>query len=200
MTRRERKEAKLGRRLDWAASRDRKANAAADTASAISQRFEFGQPILVGHHSERKARRDQERMQNLAGRAVESHQMAEKHRSAAAGLQHQLDTSIFSDDPDAPEALARRIADLEAKRDRMKAVNKEIKRGEGWAKRLAAAGAPLTDAEIKHLANNQRFAPGASTGNADPGFQRYEITNLGGNINRLKKRLAGLARPAGGAR
>lgn len=192
MTTRERKETRIAKRLEWAQSRARKATAAADTAHTIGKRFEFGQPILIGHHSEARARRDQERMHSLAGRAVESSKMADHHAARAEGIQHQLDTSIFSDDVDAPEALARRIAGLEAKRDRMKSVNKEIKRGAGWATRLADAGAPLTTSEVAHLANNARFAPGATTGNADPGFQKYEITNLGGNINRLRKRLAAL--------
>ncbi|MFI0827251.1 ParB/RepB/Spo0J family partition protein [Streptomyces roseolus] len=47
---------------------DRAGRAAAESdarrgrAKDISRRFEFGQPILVGHHSERRARRDQQRM------------------------------------------------------------------------------------------------------------------------------------------
>lgn len=41
-----------------------KANAFHKAANAISERFAFGQPILVGHHSERRARKDKERMGN----------------------------------------------------------------------------------------------------------------------------------------
>jgi hypothetical protein len=41
-----------------------KANSFRNAADSISKRFEFGQPILIGHHSERSARRDQKRMHN----------------------------------------------------------------------------------------------------------------------------------------
>ncbi|MEW2568358.1 ParB/RepB/Spo0J family partition protein [Streptomyces sp. NPDC047070] len=42
-----------------------------DAAHAISERFEFGQPILVGHHSERGARRDQERIHTNMRKSIE---------------------------------------------------------------------------------------------------------------------------------
>src|SRR5690606_15904445 len=61
-TRRERLEAKLEKRQEWAASRDAKATQHLERSDAIAERFELGQPILVGHHSEGRARRDQQRM------------------------------------------------------------------------------------------------------------------------------------------
>ena len=39
-------------------------------AHRISERFAAGQPILVGHHSERKARKDKERMDSAMQNAV----------------------------------------------------------------------------------------------------------------------------------
>src|SRR5581483_1406893 len=43
----------------------------------VSQRFEFGQPILVGHHSERRARKDAERIENGMRRAVNMQKISE---------------------------------------------------------------------------------------------------------------------------
>lgn len=132
MTRRERKEARLARREEWAEGRDRKAAASFGRASAIADNIPLGQPILVGHHSERRARRDQERIHAGLSAGVESSRMADYHRQVADGIQHQLDTSIFTDDPDAPERLRERIAGLEEDRRRMKEINKQIRRGAGW--------------------------------------------------------------------
>ena len=44
MTRRERKEARLQRRLEWAAARDGKAKQSFGKADSISERFAMGQP------------------------------------------------------------------------------------------------------------------------------------------------------------
>jgi len=46
----------------------------------------LGQPILVGHHSERRARRDAERIDNGIRRMVEEHELADHHRAVAAGI------------------------------------------------------------------------------------------------------------------
>lgn len=67
---------------------DRRA-ADADSArrgvEAIAGRFEFGQPILVGHHSERRARKDAERMQNGMRTAVTMWERSEYWTARAAG-------------------------------------------------------------------------------------------------------------------
>lgn len=61
-------------------------------ADQLSERFHMGQPILVGHHSEKGARRDQERMwdkteqgvgeQRYAGHLSEQAAAAERHAEA----------------------------------------------------------------------------------------------------------------------
>lgn len=181
MTRRERLEAKLEKRETWAAGRDAKAEAASNKAHAIVSMIPLGQPILVGHHSERRHRRDLDRIASAMDAAVESTQMAAHHRSKAAGLAVQLETSIFSDDPDAVEAIEARIAELEAERAAMKASNAAFRKGdEVWAKLL---GITLEQA----AARRARIMEGYSwCRQPHPG---YELTNLGGNLNRMKKRL-----------
>jgi hypothetical protein len=186
MTRRERLERRQARRLEWAASRDRKARAAFASASAIADNIPLGQPILVGHHSERHARRDQERIVSGMSRGVESSNMADHHRSKADGIERQLETSIFSDDPDAPERLRERIAALEAERVRMKTINAAVRAGPGWSSRIDP---PLTDNEKHELESVARFQPYYCTPNG-PVFPPYALQNIGGNIARLKKRLA----------
>ncbi|MFF5968226.1 ParB/RepB/Spo0J family partition protein [Streptomyces collinus] len=64
--REERAEDRADRYSDRAGRAVASADARRATAHSISKRFEFGQPILVGHHSEGRARRDAERIdQNM---------------------------------------------------------------------------------------------------------------------------------------
>ncbi len=182
MTRRERMEARRQRRLDWAEGRDRKSEQGFAKARAIGDRIPLGQPILVGHHSEKRHRGDIARIDSGMNQGFESREMANLHRSRASGIQDQLDRSIFSDDPDAVERLRERIAGLEADRERLKTVNAQIKRGPGWEKRLAKAGQPLSDHEKQKLMDVARFQ-GYNC------FPPYALQNIAGNIRRLKQRL-----------
>ena len=64
----ERAEAKADRLEELAGKRRREANAFSRAAHAIAERFHGGQPILVGHHSERRARKDHARACKSAAR------------------------------------------------------------------------------------------------------------------------------------
>lgn len=189
MTRRERLEAKLAKREEWAESRDRKAEASFGRASAIVSNIPLGQPILVGHHSERRHRRDLDRMASAMDAGVESTKMAAHHRSKAAGLEAQLEGSIFSDDPDAVEAIEVRIAELEAEREQKKRVNAAYKKALGAdpAAKLAAmvAAETISREEAMRIAKFWALCP-YHAGKCHPS---YELSNLGGNISRLRKRL-----------
>jgi hypothetical protein len=190
MTRRERMERRLERRLDWAAGREKKSEAAFNGAHKIVENIPLGQPILVGHHSEKRHRRDIDRMGSLMDKGVESAKMAETHRSKAGNLEAALDRSIFSDDPDAIEALREKIAGLEAERDRSKAINKEIKKGTGWEARLREKGIELTAKEKDTLLTIARLTPyhcDKKTG--FPVFPGYHLTSISAGIRRAEERI-----------
>lgn len=185
MTRRERLEAKLDKRLEWAEGRDAKASRHFNTARTIADGIPFGQPILVGHHSEKHARRDAGRIDSNMRNACDSSDMAAHHRGKAAGIESQLNGSIFSDDPDALEALEARIAELNAKRDKMKASNKAFRKGdEPWAALLEITVEQAAAMRVKIM-------EGYSW--CQQPHPSYELQNLGGNINRLRKRLKTVA-------
>lgn len=76
--------------------------------SAIADNIPLGQPILVGHHSEKRARRDAERIQDGMRRAVKAWETAEywKDRAAAA-----VGHARYKERPD---VRARRIKTIEA--------------------------------------------------------------------------------------
>lgn len=136
-TRRERMTARMERRLEWAKSREAKAaqHFAAADPSEENTGIPLGQPVLVGHHSEKRHRRTLDRLQRHMEKASESADMAKHHESKAFGIAAQLNGSVFSDDPDALEALADRQTALEVRRDWMKAGNayyKARKTLDGW--------------------------------------------------------------------
>ena len=73
MTLAERAQMKADRLDAIADKRAAQASAFSRAADELSRAFEFGQPILVGHHSERKARKTQERMHNAMDKAAKAH-------------------------------------------------------------------------------------------------------------------------------
>lgn len=190
-TYRERREARIERLEGWAEGRAAKAEEAfraSDLREEVSG-IPFGQPILAGHHSQRRHQRVVERAQAAANRGLEHADMAERHASRAANIQRQLDRSIYSDDHDAVERLAEKLAALEAERDRVKAYNASCRK----AAKTGGTGdtSLLDDAQRADLATSIRVTPYAiGKGGAMPA---YVLTNLSGNITRTRKRLEALS-------
>ena len=204
MTYRERREARAARRLEWAEKRKAKAEGAFKSVSTLADNIPLGQPILVGHHSEKRARRDQDRIQSGMRKGIEHQDMAEKHTDAAAEIGRQLDNSIYEDDHDRDEKLREKLADLEARRARIKDIN-------SWLRKNAKAHgvtslkvyrvaqdstkvAALIDAVKKALELTEREFRDLLLSfqySQTIGYPPYESTNLSGNISRTRKRLGG---------
>lgn len=71
-----------------------------------------GTPILVGHHSERRHRRDMERIANDTRKSIEAREKAEALRRQADAIESSL--AISSDDPDAVAKLRAKIETADA--------------------------------------------------------------------------------------
>jgi hypothetical protein len=80
-------------------------------ASLMASVIPFGQPILVGHHSEQRDRNYRARIESKHRKGYELYQKAEYYRERAQGV--ESNTAIFSDDPSATDQLTARIAELE---------------------------------------------------------------------------------------
>lgn len=102
----ERAAAKADRLGDLSLKRANDANAFSAAADQISQRFYMGQPILVGHHSERKARKDQQRMHAAMEQSVKAAGLSEYWAYRAAGVERHANDKNRSD------VRARRIKTL----------------------------------------------------------------------------------------
>ena len=132
--------------------------------------------------------------------------MAQRHRSKAAGIRDQLDRSVYSDDPDAAERLRDRIARREAKRDRMKAINKvaaRVGRAHGFKRRTGLYPHLLTDErtdelravlvevckEVEATKAEVSDLVGAFQHSGVLGYPGYALSNLGANIRHDRGRL-----------
>jgi hypothetical protein len=195
MTTRERREARAARLREWADKREAKSTAAFDAVRQIADNIPMGQPILVGHHSEAHARRDQDRIHSGMRRAVDNQDTAKAMRQKAANIESAVDRAIYSDDPDAREQLERKIADMEAQRAAITAYNldcrKAAKTGGHGNLSLLEWDTPSGLRSIARMVNDC-----ATAGQLRPGWAlpTYAASNLSGNIARLRKRLEGVAR------
>lgn len=167
MTTRERREARADRLREWADKRDTKSAQAFETADRMASIIPFGQPILVGHYSGGRDRRYRDRITSNMVRGIEHARKADSMNSRADTIERQLDQSIYSDDPDAVEALEARLEQLEAEREQIKSENAAYRKAH--RAELAALTAYERDQAMPH-----------------PG---YRLSNLSGNIKRNRDRL-----------
>jgi hypothetical protein len=180
MTMRERIEKRAELRRGWAVKRAAKADAAFKAARAVSEMIPLGQPILIGHHSEGRARADAKRIESRMASGIESERMAVRHERAAETLESRLKRNIFSDDADAQENLKKRIADRERMVERMKFVNK------AHAKFAKTGAMPegVSEAEAEKIRN---YKP---TYSWEPHpYPPYALSNLRQQIAADRKRL-----------
>jgi hypothetical protein len=106
MTLAERAQAKAERLDNLAHKRHREANAFQRAAQQLSEAFSGGQPILVGHHSERKAMKTKERMDAAQSKANKAAKLADYWLYRADGVEAHAN---YKNDP---RTRARRIKTL----------------------------------------------------------------------------------------
>ncbi len=153
-----------------------------ESARAETATIPMGQPILVGHHSEGRHRNALKRQDRRSRQALDTLRAAE----SAHGAAERAGYAISNDDPDAIVALKVRLAELEASRELSKAINKAFRRG-GWdAVEQVPDVMPGMLARAKELmkAAHWRKAP-------------MDLTNLGANIRRVRKRIEEMEANAG---
>lgn len=155
----------------------------------------FGQPILVGHHSEGRHRNALKRSRQRVRKAIALGATAD-HYERRADI---TSNAISSDDPDAVPKLTARIASLEAAHAQMTALNAAWRRAgkpapddaEGWGKVAAIPGLTLSPDTISTI----RLDMARDPMKRGP-FPAYVLTNSSSNIRRLKERLAIMEREA----
>lgn len=179
-TYRERRESKAERYREWADKREAKAEATRERVDEIAGMIPFGQPILVGHHSEGRHRRDADRIHNGMRKSIKDQKKADEFRKRADEIERQAEKAVYSDDDDAAEKLRERITEKEAERDIKKAANTAARKGK------PASEWGLSDEYAAEADKNFKFWPGGT----DIPFPN--LKNLSASIRRDRKRLEGM--------
>ena len=96
--------------------------AAHDAVSAITENIPLGQPILIGHHSEKKARKDAERIERGMQKAVNMWETSEYWKYRVGGVLRHAEYK------EKPAVRARRIKKLQAEERKFKKYIKEFER------------------------------------------------------------------------
>ena len=152
-----------------------------------------GQPILIGHHSEKRHRRDIRRMDDDMRKGSEEHKKAKHYRDRAAGVGH---AGISSDDPDACEKIRAQIAAGDAKRDLGKKLNAAWRRA-GRPREAADWQAKFQPVLLESFGisaeGSERMRASFQSYEANP-IPAYVFSNWNGNRKRYLERLAELER------
>lgn len=177
---RERRIERLRARAEAAATAS---DAALSKARTLGNMIPMGQPILVGHHSERRHRRDLARIDANMRKGVELGKEAEElaRRADAA----ESNEAVSSDDPEAVRKLREDMAEANALADRWVRINAAWKLACSGAAGGADAvrGLELTDRERSALKHSV-----CGTG--------YMVRNARANARRIQKRIDELTKRA----
>ncbi|MEZ8154312.1 DUF3560 domain-containing protein [Vibrio splendidus] len=178
----ERQEAKRDRLEERAAKAEAVSNERFNTASTLGKMLPFGQPILVGHHSEAKHRKHAESINTNMRKSVEAQDKAEylSRRADSVGS-----AGIASDDPEAVEKLKKKLEGLIKSHELMKAVNKIVR------------SSHMTEEDkIEYLVNTHGQTEERAKKLLRPceffgkfGFDAYALQNSNANIRTTRKRL-----------
>ncbi len=164
----ERAEAKAERLDNLAIKRESQANAYHTAANRISERFAGGQPILVGHHSERSARRDQAKMQVAMDNAVKATNAIQYWNWKAEGVERHANRKANAG------VRARRIKTLLAElRDCQRDINHAHRCLELWTEIDL-----ITDKEKRNETIKYYSGARLKTGSAAPYFKTESLWSL----------------------
>jgi hypothetical protein len=163
-------------RLENAASRaSQKAQGLWDSASTMLDAIPMGQPILVGHHSERSDRAYRDRAQNKMIRSHEESKRAEELARKAASVGTG---GVSSDDPDAVAKLVAQLEKCEKDQATYILINRYVRKGDREGLATATGYKPETIAKLFEKDYCGRV-----------GIPDYVTKNNSANIRRLKARI-----------
>jgi hypothetical protein len=184
----ERKQARIERYSELSEKAENQSKQAFAEGQKISSFIPLGQPILVGHHSESRHRRDLNSIDNAMRKSIDLDKKADYYNQRAEAAENN--NSISSDDPEATRKLKEKIAGIESSLALMKEANKVIK-----SKKLSDAG------KVENLVKLS-FTGSQALKLLQPdfcgriGFASYVFQNSGANLRRLRLRLEGLEKAA----
>ena len=183
--RQEARKERLEKRVD---KLDAQSTAAYEGARETLSGFPMGQPILVGHHSERGHRRALDRADNKMRRSVELGKQAGECRAAAAAVGTG---GISTVDPEAIELLQEKLTELQTAHETRKRVNRIIRKhlpitnSDEVADEIVTGGL-LGRTEARSILDLSAPPRGQI------GYPDYQLRNATAEIRRLKQRIASI--------
>ena len=180
MNRREKQEAKAERYRALARSSRQKADEACRQSNEAVKDIPFGQPIHIGHHSEKAHRRDIEKSRRKMDKCLEYGKKAEYYEAKA--LSAENNTSIYLGDDDSVERLQSKLDSLIKMQETMKATNKIVR------------SKTLTEKEKSEQLSNMGYSSNSIKELLTPylgelGYPRFKLTNNNARINDTRKKL-----------
>lgn len=179
----ERKQARIDRLHRKAEKARERSEQLQEHSHNLVKNIPFGQPILVGHHSERGHRRTLERSQNAMFKSLDEHNKAKEYERRAEAAENN--NAIFSDDPEAVEKLKTKLTDLEKQRDRMKEVNAAWRSYAKKQDKTKLQKLGYDDEQINRMAETIK---NDYSWNKQP-FPSWQLSNLGATIRNTAQRL-----------
>lgn len=176
----ERQQAKKDRLEERASKIRKEAESTIGQAREMASYIPFGQPILVGHHSEKRDRNYRARIENKYRKGFGLLEYAQELEKRAENFGSN---GISSDDPEAISKLQSKLEDLETLQELMKDANAALRKN--------------NDDALKELGFDEdgiaRLRKPDFAGRV--GYASYKLTNNNANIRRIKDRISELERP-----
>lgn len=152
----------------------RQAEAVNAAAREMAEVIPFGQPILVGHHSEKRDRRFRGRIAAKFDKSAALYRTAEQLEERAKRVGRG---GISSDDPDAIAKLEAKLARLVASQETMKSANRLVRKND----RVGLAALGYAEVQIGQL-----FTPDFM---GRIGFPDFALKNNNARIRDIKERI-----------
>lgn len=174
------REDRISRLRERAEKKRKAANSRGEAAFAMALVMQ-GEPVKVGHHSERRHRRDLERIDNNMRKAAELTREAERLSQRAASAEDN--DAVASHDPEALDKLREKMAGLLERRQRIKEINKAHR---------SMKDIDLTGDERKQLDSMARYSQGIrrrKDGSSYVCYPPYVLSNLAGQIKQVQDRI-----------
>ncbi|MAT16792.1 MAG: hypothetical protein CMJ46_16155 [Planctomyces sp.] len=188
----ERRQRRIDRLKERAAKTDQASSDSWKRAHDLASVIPFGQPIHIGHHSEKRDRAHRKRIEQTSRKAYELGKQAEEleRRAEAAENNH----AIYSQDPEALQKLREKLASCEEQQETWKRWNQLFRKHSGDLVALANVLSAGEVAQIRQRVDFRKFHwPNQEVKRA---VEAYELSNNNAEIRRLKERIRTLEKRA----
>jgi hypothetical protein len=173
----EKQAARKARLEELAIKAEEQADSLNNRAKEMASVIPFGQPIIIGHHSEGTDRRYRARIHNMFHKAYALREKAETYQDKALSVGNG---GISSDDPEAIIKLREKLTKLESIQEKMKEANKLVRRKDRTG---------LTQLGFSEESIDKLLMPDFC---GRLGFPKFELQNNNANIRHIKLRIRAL--------